>query len=146
MTARSGRFRAWCVQAWRCVLQTTQAMAGLDPTGQFNGWRPPPYPVVPVGRAHFAMIATPDGWWAVVPVGWAHCTQWADEPPAVLTEVTQQAVPERRGVFTPTEWARLRVLRDQYQANRPPFTPRELAHLHFVRWLHQTGRLNSSSW
>ena len=43
--------------------------------------------------------------------------------------------------FTPAELARLRVLRARYQANRTPFTTGELAHLHFVRWLHQTGRV-----
>jgi hypothetical protein len=58
-----------------------------------------------------------------------------------MTEVTPHAVPERLRVFTPAERARLRVLRDRYQANRTPFTRRELAHLHFVRWLHQTGRV-----
>ncbi len=121
MTTRTGLFRAWCAQAWRCVLQTTQAMAGCDLTGQFTGWGPPPYPVVPVG--------------------WAHCTQWADEPRAVLTEVRQQVVTERLRGFTPAEWARLRVLRDRYQANRTPFTAREWAHLHFMRWLHQTDRV-----
>jgi len=67
--------------------------------------------------------------------------QWADEPRAVLTEVTPHAVPERLRVFTPAERAHLRVLRDRYQVNRTPFTTRELAHLHFVRWLHQTGRV-----
>ena len=129
MTPRAGLFRAWWAQAWRCVLQTTQAMAGCDLTGQFTGCGPPQYPVVPVG--------------------WADCTPWADELRAVMTEVTQQAVPEvtqqavpeRLRVFTPAERARLRVLRDRYQANRTPFTTRELAHLHFVRWLHQTGRV-----
>ena len=121
MTTRSGLFRAWCAQAWRCVLQATQAMAGLDLTGQFIGWGPPLYPVVLAG--------------------WAHCPHCADEPGAVLTEVTQQAVTERLGVFTSAEWARLRVLRDRYQATCPPFTARELAHLHFVRWLQQTGRI-----
>jgi hypothetical protein len=121
MTTRSGLFRAWCAQAWRGVLQTTQAMAGCDLTRQFTGCGPPQYPVVPVE--------------------WAHCTPWADELRAVMTEVTQQAVPERLGVFTPAERARLRVLRARYQANRTPFTTRELAHLHFVRWLHQTGRV-----
>ena len=121
MTTRSGLFRAWCAQAWRCVLQATLVMAGLDLTGQFTGWGPPQYPVVPVE--------------------WVHCTLWADEPRAAMTEVTQQAVTERLRGFTPTEWARLRVLRDRYQANRTPFTTRELAHLHFVRWLHQTDRV-----
>jgi hypothetical protein len=58
-----------------------------------------------------------------------------------MPEVTQQAVTERLRVFTPAELARLRVLRDRYQANRTPFTTRELARLHFVRWLHQTGRI-----
>jgi hypothetical protein len=121
MTTRSSLFRAWCAQAWPCVLQTTQAMAGPDLTGQFTGCGPPQYPVVPVG--------------------WVHCTQWADEPRAVLTEVPPQAVPERLRACTPAELACLRVLRDRYQANRTPFTTRELAHLHFVRWLHQMGRV-----
>ena len=121
MTTRAGLFRAWCAQAWRWVLQATQAMAGLDLTGQFTGGWPPQY--------------------SDIPVEWAHCTQWADEPRAAMTEVTQQAVTERLRVFTPTERARLRVLRDRYQANRTLFTARELAHLHFLRWLHQSGRL-----
>ena len=123
MTTRSGLFRAWCAQAWRCLLLTSQAMAGcdLDLTGQLTGWEPPQDPAVHVG--------------------WVHCTPGAEEPRAVMTEVTQQAVPERLRGFTPAERARLRVLRARYQANRTPFTTRELAHLHFVRWLHQTGRV-----
>ena len=121
MSTRSGLFRAWCARAWRCVLQTTQAMAGCDLTGQLTGWGPPQY--------------------AVVPVGWVHGTPLADEPRAVVTEDAQQAMPERLRVFMPAELARLRVLRDRYQANRTPFTTRELARLHFVRWLHQTGRI-----
>jgi hypothetical protein len=96
-------------------------MAECDVTGQFTDGRPPQYPVVPVG--------------------WADCTQGADEPRAVISEVTPQAVPEWLRVFTPAELARLRVLRDRYQANRTSFTTRELAHLYFVRWLHQTGRI-----
>ena len=121
MITRSGLFRAWCAQAWRCVLQTTQAMAGCDLTGQFTSCGRPQYPVVPVG--------------------WAQCTQWADEPRVVMPEVTQQAVTERLRVFTPAELARLRVLRDRYQATRTRFTTRELAHLRFMRWPHQTGRV-----
>jgi hypothetical protein len=121
MITRSGLFRAWCAQAWRCVLLTSQAMAGCDLTDQITGWGPPQYPVVPVG--------------------WVPCTPGADEPRAVMTEGTPHAVPERLGVFTPAERARLRVLRARYQATRPPFTTREVAHLHFVRWLHQTGRV-----
>jgi hypothetical protein len=58
-----------------------------------------------------------------------------------MTEVTQEAMTERLRGLTPTELARLRVLRARYQANRTPFTTGELAHLHFVRWLHQTGRV-----
>jgi hypothetical protein len=50
-------------------------------------------------------------------------------------------VTERSRAFTPKERARLRVLRYQYQADRTRFTTRELAHLHFVRWLQQTGRI-----
>jgi hypothetical protein len=113
MTTRSGPFRAWSAQAWRCVLHATQVIAGFDLTGQSIGWGPPPYPVVPV-------------WWA-------HSTHWVEESRAVLPEVTQQAVTKPPRRFTPAEWARLRVLRDRYQANRPPFTAREVAHLHFVR-------------
>jgi len=121
MTPRAGLFRAWWAQAWRGVLQTTQAMAGRDLTGQLTGWGLPPDPVVPVGCVHD--------------------TPGMDEPRAVMTEVTSQAVIERRRLFTPVELARLRVLRDRYQASRTPFTTREWAHLHFVRWLHQTGRV-----
>jgi hypothetical protein len=121
MTTRSGLFRAWCAQAWRCVLLTSQAMAGCDLTGQLTGWGPPQDPVAPVE--------------------WAPCTPGADEPRAVMTEVPPHAVTERLRVFTPAERARLRVLRERSQANRTPFTTRELAHLHFVRWLHQTGRV-----
>jgi hypothetical protein len=121
MTTRSGLFRAWCAQAWRCVLLTSQAMAGCDLTGQLTGWGPSQYPVVPVG--------------------WAHGTPGANEPRAVMTEGTPHAMTERLRVFTAAELARLRVLRARYQANRTPFTTGELAHLHFVRWLHQTGRV-----
>jgi hypothetical protein len=121
MTTRSGLFRAWWAQAWRYVLLTSQAMAACGLTGPFTGCGPPQYPVVPVG--------------------WAPCTPWADEPRAAMTEVTPQAVTGRLGGFTPAERARLRVLRARYQAPRTPFTTRELAHLHFVRWLHQTGRV-----
>ena len=120
MTARSDLFRDWCVQAWRCVLHATQVMAGLDLTGQFIGWGPQ-YPGVPVS--------------------WRQDMPWADAPRAALTESTRPAVTERVGVFTPLEWARLRVLRDRYQANRAALTGRESAQLHFVRWLHQTGRI-----
>jgi hypothetical protein len=121
MTTRSGRFRARCAQAWRYVLLTSQAMAGCDLTGQLTGWGIPQDPVVPAG--------------------WAHSAPGADEPRAIMTEVTQQAMTERLRGFTPAELARLRVLRARYQANRTPFTTCELAHLHFVRWLHQTGRV-----
>ena len=141
MTTRTSLFRAWCAQAWGCVLHATQAMAGCDLTVQCTGCGPPQYPFLPVDWAHFATIAALDAWWTVVPGGWAHCTQWADEPRAGKVEVTQQAVTERLRVLTPSERARLRGLRDRYQANRTPFTTRELAHLHFVRWLHQTGRV-----
>ena len=121
MTARSRLFRAWSAQVWQWVLQALEAMAGLNPTDPFSGWGPPPYPVVPIG--------------------WVHCTQCAAEPRAALPEVTRQVMTEERGVFTPAEQARLRVLRDRYQANRTLFTARELAHLHFLRWLHRTGRI-----
>jgi hypothetical protein len=121
MTTRSGLFRAWCAQAWRYVLLTSQAMAGGDLTGQLTGWGPPHDPVLPAG--------------------WDHGAPGADEPRTIMTEVTQQAMTEPLRGFTPAERARLRVLRDRYQASRTPFTTRELAHLHFVRWLHQTGRV-----
>ena len=125
MTRRLGLVRAWCARAWRWMLQALEVMAGLDPTGPFTGCGPPPYPVVPIG--------------------WVNWTQWADEPRAVLTEVTPtevtwRAMTERR-VSAPAEQAPLHDLRDRDQANQPPFTARELAHLHFVRWLHQTGRV-----
>jgi hypothetical protein len=67
--------------------------------------------------------------------------QWAHEPPQVMTDVTRQAVTERPPAFTPAERARLRVLRDWHLGERTRFTARELAHLHFLRWLHQTGRV-----
>jgi hypothetical protein len=120
MTTRPRPFRAWCALAWRWVLEATQAMAGHDPTGPY-AVSTPPYPVVPVG--------------------WVYCTQWALEPRTVLPEATRQAVTERLRVFTPPEEASLRVASARYQANCPPFTARELRHLHFVRWLHETGRV-----
>lgn len=123
MTTRTALFRAWCVQAWRCILQATQAMAVLDLTGQFTGCGIPQYPVVDMD--------------------WAHCTHRADETCSVLTGVPQQAMTDRPRVFTPTKWTRLRILRDHDQENSTPFTSRELAHLRFVRWLHQSGRAAS---
>jgi hypothetical protein len=121
MTTRSGRFRAWCAQAWRYVLLTSQALAGCDLTGQLTGWETVQDPVVPAG--------------------WAHGAPGVDEPRAIMTEVTQQAMTERLRGFTPAELAHLRVLRDRYQATRTRFTTRELAHLRFMRWLHQTGHV-----
>lgn len=35
----------------------------------------------------------------------------------------------------------LHALRARYRESRDIFSPRELAHLHFLRWLVQTGRL-----
>jgi hypothetical protein len=141
MATRAGLFRAWCSQAWRCVLQTAQAVAGYDLTGQRTGGWPPQCPDVPVEWAQYALIAVPDAQWTLDPSGWASCTRWAHEPQAVMTEATQHSATERLLEFTPAEQARLRVLRDRYRADRTRLTGRELAHLQFVRWLHQTGRL-----
>jgi hypothetical protein len=90
MTTRSGLFCAWCAQAWRRALLTTQAMAGYDLTGQLGDWGPPQDPVVPVER---------------IP-----CTPGADEAPMVSTEDQSDAVPEPLRVFTPVEWVIVRLL------------------------------------
>lgn len=42
---------------------------------------------------------------------------------------------------TPEGWSTLQRLRTQYQQNLDLWTERELAHLHFMRWLVETGRL-----
>jgi hypothetical protein len=123
MTSQSGLFRACCAQVWRGILLTAQAMARWDLTGQLTGWAPPQ-----------------DG---DVPDGWAAGTLVGDAIRAVVTAATSHAAPERPRGFTPAELARLRVLCARYHARRVPFTPCEVAHLHFVRWLHQTGRLTS---
>ena len=120
MTTRSGPVRAWYAWVWRWVLQALKAMGGLDRTGQFSGWT----------------LA-----YAVVPPGWVNFMQWADELRGVLTEATQQVVTERLPVVAPADQAPVHVTRDRHQADLRPFTARELAHLHFVRWLHQTGRV-----
>jgi thiol-disulfide isomerase/thioredoxin len=87
--------------------------AGYDLTGQLGDWGTPQDPGVPAE--------------------WAHGAPGADEPRAIMPEVTQHAMTERLRGFTPAERARLRVLRDRYQASRTPFTTREVARLHFVR-------------
>src|SRR5437764_12535654 len=91
MTIRSDHVRACCAQVWRCVLVTSQAMAGCDLTGQLTGWVPPQDPGVPDG--------------------WADGTVVTDEPGEVMTAVTPHAVPERPRRFTPAELARVRFLR-----------------------------------
>ena len=142
MTTRSDSIRAWCARAWRCVLQTTQAMAGCDLTGQCTGGWPPQYSAARTERAPCATIAVPHAWWALDPAGWTRCVNWVPETPAAVPEATQQRVSERLPEFTPAEQARLRALRDQCQVDRDRFTTRELAHLQFVHWLHQSGRLS----
>jgi hypothetical protein len=140
MTTRSAGIRAWCARAWRGVLHATQAIAGCDLTGQCAGGWLPQRLDIPAEWARGAAIAVPDVWWTLDPVGWAHCTRWALEPPGVTTEAAPRAATERPPALTSAEQARLRVLRDRYRANRTPFTTRELAHLQFMRWLHHTGR------
>jgi hypothetical protein len=120
MTTRPRLFRAWCALAWRWVLDATQAMAGHDPTSPLD-------------------VCTPA--YPVVPVGWVYYTQWAPEPRTVLQEAPRQVVAERLRVFRSSEQASLRVTCNPYQADCAPFTARELTHLHFVRWMHQTGRV-----
>jgi hypothetical protein len=120
MPKRYGRFRAWCTRAWRCMQQVVHVMAEWDKSGQFIGWGPPS---------------------PVVPTTWAYCTQAAAGPSAALTAITQRPGTERLPGYTPAEQARLRAMRDRYQADRTRFTTRELAYLRFVRWLHQTGRV-----
>jgi hypothetical protein len=123
------------------VLYARGALAWLDPTAQFtDGW-PPPYLDVPVERAHRAPSAVSHARRPLDPAGWARDTPSAHESPEVMTEVAPQEVTGPLPAFTPAEQARLRLLRDRYQANRARFTMRELAHLQFLRWLHQTGRL-----
>ena len=118
-----GLFRAWCAKVWWWVLLAAQAMAACDLTGQLTGWVPARDPVVPDR--------------------WADGAPGVDEPPATTAEVASRAVPERRRGLTSAELVRLSERCARYQANRVPFTTRELAHLHFVRWLHQTGRITS---
>jgi hypothetical protein len=45
--------------------------------------------------------------------------------------------------FTQLEWWALRGLRARYHEHADLFSDRELAHLHFLRWLFQTGRLSA---
>jgi hypothetical protein len=46
--------------------------------------------------------------------------------------------------FTPNEQRALSALRSRYGQDRDQFSQRERAHLHFVRWLYQTGRLDEA--
>jgi hypothetical protein len=120
MTTGSDSILAWCARAWRCVQLAVQVMVAWDEDGQFIGCGPPG---------------------PVVPTTWAYYARSADGPRAPLAETVQHPVTGRARAFTPVEQARLRSLRKRYQVDRTRFTRRELAHLHFVRWLHQAGRL-----
>lgn len=54
---------------------------------------------------------------------------------------TQAATTYEASSFTAREWQALRALRDRYARHRDLFAARDIAHLHFLRWLVQTGRL-----
>jgi hypothetical protein len=43
--------------------------------------------------------------------------------------------------FTPAQWHALRALRTRYHLDRDLWSERERAHLHFLRWIYQSGRL-----
>lgn len=45
--------------------------------------------------------------------------------------------------FTTAERRTLRALRSRYQEDNDRFSDREMARLRFIRWLHQTGRVES---
>lgn len=60
--------------------------------------------------------------------------------PTPSASTTQEATAR---TFTHAEEAALDELRARYQASRDVFGAQELARLQFVRWLYQTGRLES---
>jgi hypothetical protein len=141
MTTRVSNVRAWYIQVWRCVLHATQIMAGCDLTGRYTGIRHPQDQDVLEWWAHQAILAVPDAFWTLDPVGWGRSMQWAQEPAAVATGVLQQAVTELPSAFPSAEQVRSHVLHERYPVDCTRFTAGELAHLQFVRWLHHTGRI-----
>ena len=54
---------------------------------------------------------------------------------------TQTALPAPTAAFNVAEAQALHALRARYQQDRDLFSERERAHLHFLRWLYQTGRV-----
>jgi hypothetical protein len=121
MTTRSGPLHAWCAQVWGCVRFTAQVLAGCGASSQLTGWWPPQ----DLG----------------IPERWSDSTVVTDEPGEVMTVITPHSMLERTRGFTPVELARLHVLRARNRATCAPLTTREVARLHFVRWMHQTGRI-----
>lgn len=61
--------------------------------------------------------------------------------PMVMT--TREAVSNAMSRFTCQEWIAFLVLRRRYREGQDWWNARELAHLHFLRWLRETGRLES---
>ena len=56
--------------------------------------------------------------------------------------MSTQSIPTSPAMtFTRAQWQMLRTLRTRYRTERDQFSDAERAHLHFVRWLYQTGRL-----
>lgn len=45
--------------------------------------------------------------------------------------------------FTCQEWIAFLLLRHRYREGQDWWNARELAHLQFLRWLHETGRIES---
>ena len=48
----------------------------------------------------------------------------------------------RGHLYTRAEWDSLCALRTRYQQDADLLSERERAHVRFLRWLHQTGRLD----
>jgi hypothetical protein len=60
---------------------------------------------------------------------------WSNSHPAATSVVSTP--------FTSVEAQALRALRDRFQRSRDQFAGRELARLRFLRWLYETGRVES---
>lgn len=69
-----------------------------------------------------------------------------DEPPQSATSALSAAPPSAvsaLATLTCQEWVALLSLRRRYRLGQDLWSDHELAHLRFLRWLHETGRLDS---
>ncbi|HEU5437854.1 MAG TPA: hypothetical protein VFU88_01090 [Ktedonobacterales bacterium] len=63
------------------------------------------------------------------------------DDPMVMT--ARKAVANAMSRFTCQEWIALLALRRRYRQGQDWWSAHELAHLHFLRWLHETGGIES---